>query len=195
MRIIAGRHRGRAVSAPPGRDIRPTPDRVREAVFNILEHGTAGKPAGVGGLRVLDAFCGTGALGLEALSRGATHATFIDASPRAVSACRRNVRALGERDRATIFRADCLTPLRAPNAVDVAFSDPPYRNGMAAPSLVALATSGWIAAGTLCVVQTSATEAFEAPGGFATVEDRRYGATRVRFLKREGIAAPSAVSG
>lgn len=195
MRIIAGRHKGRTISAPPGRGVRPTPDRVREAVFNILEHGAAGKAAGVAGLRVLDAFCGTGALGLEALSRGAAHATFVDDSPEAVAACRRNVRELGERDRATVFRTDCLNPLRSPGAVDVAFSDPPYRGNLAAPSLAALAASGWIAPGTLCVVQTSAAETFAAPDGFATLEDRRYGATRVRFLEREGRADPVEAGG
>lgn len=185
MRIVAGRHRGRAVSAPPGRGVRPTPDRVREAVFNMLEHRPADGFPGLLGAAVLDAFCGTGALGLEALSRGAAHATFLDSAPAALAACRGNVRALGEGGRATVLRSDCLRPARAaaPAApAAIAFADPPYRMGMAAPALDALRDAGWIGAGTLCVVQTGAADAFEAPDGLSVVDDRRYGATRVRLL-------------
>lgn len=186
MRIVAGRHRGKRIWAPPGRDIRPTSDRVREAVFNILEHRDwiGGGPAGggLGGIRVLDAFCGTGALGFEALSRGAGHAAFMDDAPDAVAACRRNADALGEADRAEILRTSCLRPARAARPVDLAFSDPPYFGDLAEPSLTALERAGWIAGGTVCVVQTAAAEAFEPPDRCETVDDRRYGATRIRFL-------------
>ena len=190
MRIVAGRHKGRRIWAPPGRDIRPTSDRVREAVFNILEHrewiaGDAGGP-GLRGVRVLDAFYGTGALGFEALSRGAEHAIFMDDAQDAIAACRHNADALGEVDRAEILRMSCLRPARAGRAVDLVFSDPPYFGDLAAPSLAALGTAGWIQRGTICVVQTAAAEPFETPDRCETVDDRRYGATRIRFLRWSG---------
>ena len=190
MRIVAGRHRGKRIWAPPGRDIRPTSDRVREAVFNILEHrdwiGGGAGGGGIGGIRVLDAFCGTGALGFEALSRGAGHAAFMDDAPDAVAACRRNADTLGEADRAEILRMSCLRPARTAQPVDLAFSDPPYFGDLAGPSLTALERAGWIARGTVCVVQTAAAEAFTVPDRCETVDDRRYGATRIRFLRLTG---------
>ena len=190
MRIVAGRHRGRRIWAPPGHDIRPTSDRVREAVFNILEHrawiaGNAGGPE-LRGVRILDAFCGTGALGFEALSRGAGHATFMDDAPDAIAACRHNADTLGETGRAEILRINCLRPARTGQAVDLVFCDPPYFGDLAGRSLTALEAAGWIERGTVCVVQTAAKEAFEAPGRYETVDDRRYGATRIRFLRWAG---------
>ncbi len=190
MRIVAGRHRGRRIWAPPGRNIRPTSDRVREAVFNILEHGEwiSGDAGGSGlrDIRVLDAFCGTGALGFESLSRGAAHASFMDNAPDAIAACRHNADALGEADSTEILRMNCLRPAHAGRAVDLVFSDPPYFGDLAAPSLAALGTAGWIQRRTICVVQTAAAEPFETPDRCETVDDRRYGATRIRFLRWTG---------
>ena len=127
MRIVAGRHRGRPISAPDGGEIRPTSDRVRESVFNILEHRGWG-PGGVSPLaeaRVLDAFCGTGACGLEALSRGAGHASFVDNSNAALDLCRGNIAALNEQGAAEVLRGDCLKPVRPSAPCTLRLPGPP----------------------------------------------------------------------
>lgn len=186
MRIIAGRHRGRALTAPPGEDVRPTSERAREALFNILAHGkfaTAG-PA-YGGARVLDAFAGTGAFGLEALSRGAAEVVFIENSRTALTALRQNVAALGEGERARIVSGDATSPPRALAACNLAFLDPPYGRGLAASALAALAAAGWLEPGALCVVEVAAKERIEPPPGFASLDERRYGAARLAFLRYE----------
>ena len=142
MRIIGGRHRGRNIVAPDGSDIRPTSDRVRESVFNILQHRKWGN-GGVSVLtdtHVLDAFCGTGACGLEALSRGAAHVTFIDNSNAALDICRRNIASLGELDRTDVLRNDCLKPVRSDRPYNLVFIDPPYRQNLIAPAIRNLAT-------------------------------------------------------
>lgn len=179
MRIVGGRNRGRTIAAPPGRDIRPTADRVRESVFNILEHGAAGNPDGA---RVLDGFAGTGAMGLEALSRGAAFATFMDTD---ISACRANIEALGETESTDTFRADCLAPPRATAPCSLIFLDPPYNSGLAAPALEALAAAGWISDGAVCVIELASKETFDPPAGFTVTDDRRYGAARVVFATRD----------
>ena len=179
MRIVGGEHRGRRLTAPPGRDLRPTADRVREAVFNILSHGGPGGVSPIADARILDGFAGTGAMGLEALSRGAAHATFMDAD---ISACRANVAALDVEARATLLEADCLHPPSADAPCDFIFLDPPYRGGLAAPALGALADAGWIADGATCVVELAATEGFEPPPRFTLADERRYGAARIVFL-------------
>src|SRR6266571_3100128 len=138
LRIVGGSHRGRRLVAPSGEAVRPTSDRAREALFNILSHGNfaasglpfADKP-------VLDAFAGTGAFGLEALSRGARAAAFIESSREALAALRRNIAALGEADRAHIVAGDATRPPRAVLSCAVAFLDPPYHSGLAAPALTA----------------------------------------------------------
>lgn len=190
MRIVAGRHRGRPIAAPDGRDIRPTSDRVREAVFNILEHRDWG-PGGVSivaNARVLDGFCGTGALGLEALSRGAGHATFMDCGHAALDLCRRNLDALGERNSADVLQGDCLKPARPSAACDLIFLDPPYRRELAAPALAALRHAGWIVPGSICVIETGAKETPEIPDGFETLDVRKYGAAKVYFLRCEALS-------
>jgi 16S rRNA (guanine966-N2)-methyltransferase len=127
MRIIAGEFRGRRIQPPPGSHVRPTADRVREAWFSIL--GDA-----VPGATVLDLFAGSGALGLEALSRGAAHVTFVELSPPSLQALRGNIATLGVADRVTVHRGDALRFVdRLPErAFDVAFADPPYTTGQAA---------------------------------------------------------------
>jgi 16S rRNA (guanine966-N2)-methyltransferase len=132
---------------------------------------------------VLDAFAGSGALGIEALSRGAAQASFLDESPAALAAIERNLSALAALDRATVRRADCLSPPRAAHACGLVFLDPPYGAGLAAPALAALAEAGWIAEGALCVVELSRDEAFAPPDGFAPLDDRRYGRARVVMLR------------
>lgn len=186
MRVVGGSWRGRRLAAPEGKTVRPTSDRAREAVFNILEHGkhTQGAGSPIPGAHVLDAFAGSGALGIEALSRGAAHAAFLDDSPAALGAIQRNLAALGGLDRATVLRVDCLAPPPAAAPCGVAFLDPPYGGGLGAPALAALAKAGWIADGAICVVELSRDEAFAPPAGFAALDDRRYGKARVVIVRR-----------
>lgn len=181
MRIVAGRHKGRKLAAPEGRGLRPTADRTRQAVFNILEHGIA--DFSLARARVLDAFAGTGAYGLEALSRGATQAVFIDVDAAALRILKSNIEALDEEDRAQVIKADVLKPSRSAHGCDLAFLDPPYRQGLAEPALVALASAGWLAKNAVAVVEVSAKEDFTAPESFAVVDERRYGAAKVYFLR------------
>lgn len=186
MRIVAGTHKGRSLAAPPGRNVRPTSDRVRESAFNILEHrgwGEGGMSA-VAGAVVLDAFCGTGAMGLEALSRGAAHATFLDNARTALAACRENVAKLGEAARADVLMGDALRPVRPREACTLAFLDPPYGEALAGPALAALAQAGWIAPGALCVVETGARETPEPGDGFETLDRRTYGSARITIFRR-----------
>lgn len=192
MRIVGGRHRGRRIEAPEGLTVRPTADRTREAMFNILERGRLSWPAArletgnpLVGTQVLDAFAGTGALGLEAVSRGAAHVVFMENQAAAITACRDNIRALGEEDRCAVITTDVLHPRRASTPCDLALMDPPYGQGLAAPTLTALRAAGWIAAGTLIVIELMATEDFTAPASFAIVDTRKYGKARLEFLCAE----------
>jgi len=186
MRIVGGRHRGRRLLAPPGDTVRPTSDRAREALFNILSHGRFA----AGGIpfadaAVIDAFAGTGALGLEALSRGAAEAVFIERDPDAVAVLRRNVETLGESARAQIVPADATRPPRAGLRCAVAFIDPPYRSGLAAPALEALDRAGWLDPDALAIVELGAREEFVPPAVFTLFDERIYGATRLVFLRRK----------
>jgi 16S rRNA (guanine966-N2)-methyltransferase len=193
MRIVAGRHRGRRIAAPAGLAVRPTADRTREALFNILEHGLA-KADGTSpllGARVLDAFAGSGALGLEALSRGAAHATFMDDHAAARSTIRANAEALGERAHVAILPADSAAPPAAGAPCDIAFLDPPYRSGVGPQALSALAARGWLADGAICSVETAAGEPFAPPAGFAALDERRYGKAKLILLRYGAPASPS----
>jgi 16S rRNA (guanine966-N2)-methyltransferase len=186
MRIVGGRHRGRRLLAPPGDTVRPTSDRAREALFNILSHGrlaAGGIP--FAGVAVLDAFAGTGALGLEALSRGAAEAVFIERDPEAVAVLRRNVAALGESAHAEIVPGDATRPIRAGLRCAVAFLDPPYRSGLAAPALEALDRAGWLVPNALAIIELGAREQLVLPDGFALLDERVYGAARLVFLRRK----------
>ena len=184
MRIVGGRHRGRRILAPPGEKVRPTGDRAREGLFNILSHGkyaAAGPP--FADARVLDAFAGTGALGLEALSRGAAAAIFMEREATALAALRRNVEALGETGRTSILASDVTRPPRAAEPCALAFLDPPYQSGLVAAALAALAEAGWFATGALAVVELAAREAFAPPASFTLIEERVYGAARLVFVR------------
>lgn len=185
MRVTAGKHKGRKLAAPAGRDVRPTSDRARQALFNILEHGgfVEGGGSPVRGARVLDAFAGSGALGLEALSRGAAHATFMETAAAALEAVRRNAEACREQDNAEILRADATRPPKARAACSIAFLDPPYHKGLAAPALTALAKAGWLAESAICCVELSADEDFSPPEGFQPLDERRYGAAKIVLLR------------
>jgi 16S rRNA (guanine966-N2)-methyltransferase len=185
MRIVGGRNRGRRLLAPPGDTVRPTSDRAREALFNILSHGQfAGDGLPFGDAAVLDAFAGTGALGLEALSRGAAEAVFIERDHDALAILRRNIQTLGESSRARIMPGDATRPPRGTVSCAVAFLDPPYRSGLAGPALTALAAAGWLAPEALVVIETAAGEEFSPGEGFILLDERVYGAARLVFLRR-----------
>ncbi len=180
MRIVAGRNRGRRLATPAGSTARPTADRARQALVNILAHGEGG---GLDGARVVDAFAGTGALGLEALSRGAAHACFLESHPASLAALAANIAALGEAERTTVIRGDATRPPPAVLPCSLALLDPPYQSGLAGPCLEALAGAGWLADGAVAVVEVAAREPFAAPAGFAIADERIYGAARLVFLR------------
>jgi 16S rRNA (guanine966-N2)-methyltransferase len=210
MRIVGGRLGGRALAAPKSQGasevaskgaspraqqgahrgafqlanapIRPTSDRLRESLFNILLH-SYGDP--VSGARVLDLFAGTGALGLEAMSRGAAFALFIDDGAAARALIRANVEALGLGGTTKIFRRDAtqLGPIHPLEPFTLAFLDPPYRHGLAERSLAALAEGAWLAPGAFIVVEEAADAAFAPPAGFAEIERRRYDDSEITFLR------------
>lgn len=175
MRIIAGRWRGRAIAAPAGDATRPTSDRAREAIFSML----ASRLGGFDGLDVLDLFAGSGALGLEALSRGAASACFIDADSAAVKAIRANLKALGAEADVRQLPVASLGP--APRAHHLVFLDPPYGKGLAAPALAQLTATGWIAPGALVSIETGAGEALETD--LDLLVERRFGKALVRLLR------------
>jgi 16S rRNA (guanine966-N2)-methyltransferase len=182
MRIVGGRLRGRALAAPKSHAIRPTADRLREAVFNILVHAY-GDP--ITDVRVLDLFAGTGALGLEALSRGAGFALFVDNAAEARGLIRDNVATLGLGGVAKIFRRDA-TALGAAAPVDpfaLAFLDPPYGRGLAEQALASARGGGWLLPDALVVVEEAADAGFKPPAGFAEMERRSYDDTEVIFLR------------
>jgi 16S rRNA (guanine966-N2)-methyltransferase len=186
MRIVGGRHRGRRLLAPPGDTVRPTSDRAREALFNILSHGRlAADGIPFAGVAVLDAFAGTGALGLEALSRGAAEAVFFERDPEALAVLRKNVATLGESARAQIMPYDATRPPRAGSRCALAFLDPPYRSGFAAAALEAIEAAGWLMPDALAVIETGAREELVPPAGFTLLDERVYGAARLVFLRRD----------
>jgi len=181
MRVVGGRLRGRPLVGPKSNAIRPTADRLREALFNILLHGY-GDP--IAGARVLDLFAGTGALGIEAVSRGAEFALFVDDGAEARALLRENATALGLGGTTRIFRRDAtkLGPVHPLEPFALAFLDPPYGQNLAAPALVSARAGGWFAPGALVVVE-EATSAFTAPEGFTTLERRAYDDTEFVFLR------------
>ena len=192
MRIIAGAWRGRALRAPPGAGTRPTADRVRQALFDALLHAPWSPWSGtLDGARVLDAFAGTGALGLEALSRGAAHAVFLERDRAAFAVLRGNVASCGAGERADVRQADALRPPPG-GPCGLVFLDPPYGKGLPEAALRALGAAGWLAANAVVVVETGAEEAL--PG--AVLHDRTHGAARLRVLRLEaGLAGGSLASG
>jgi 16S rRNA (guanine966-N2)-methyltransferase len=182
MRIIGGRFRGRPLVGPKSDAIRPTSDRLREAVFNVLAHGY-GDP--VEGARVVDLFAGTGALGLEALSRGASFGLFVDDGAQARAILRGNIEQLGLGGATKIFRRDAtrLGAMPPQRPFDLAFLDPPYERNLAAPALESLRDGGWLAPGALCLIEERAEALLDPPAGFSLVERRVYGDTQVVFAR------------
>lgn len=183
MRIIAGTHRGLVLAGPEGQVTRPTADRVREAVFNLLTNGRLGNV--VAGAQVLDLFAGTGAMGLEALSRGATRATFVEASAGGCALIRRNVERMRVGERAAVLGRDATRPgENAGAAHDLVFLDPPYRRHMGEAALTAALAGGWLAPGALILWEEGAPPVM--PPGFALLDQRRYGQAVVTLVRAPG---------
>lgn len=184
MRIVGGKFKGRALAAPPGRHTRPTSDRAREAVFNILEH--AAWSLGVEERRVLDLFAGSGGLGLEAMSRGAAFALFVETDAGARGAIRDNIEALGLFGTTRIHRRDAtdlgVKPAGLGEPFDLVFLDPPYGKGLGERALAKLRQGGWITEDALLAFECGVDEAPARPG-FETLDTREYGAAKVLFLK------------
>ncbi len=186
MRIVGGRHRGRPIDAPDGLSVRPTADRTRESMFNILCQGKLAAEEGnpVPDAHVLDAFAGSGALGLEALSRGAAKVTFLESLPASLTACRANIKALGEDNACEVLQGDVLRPPAAREACSIILMDPPYNQDLPNPAILALDAAGWIAPAAIVIVELMAQESFEAPAGFEELDNRKYGKARLIFLRK-----------
>ncbi|MDX1291944.1 MAG: 16S rRNA (guanine(966)-N(2))-methyltransferase RsmD [Hyphomonas sp.] len=185
MRIIAGEHKGRAIAAPKGQGTRPTGDRARESIFNMLAH--ADWAPEIDGARVIDLFAGSGALGLEAMSRGAAFCLFVETDHGARGAIRDNIETLGLYGNTRLHRRSATDLGEKPAGLGapftLAFLDPPYHKGLAEPALAGLVAGHWLVDDALAVVETGADESI-APDGWDTIETRDYGAARIWFLKR-----------
>ena len=186
MRIISGKHKGRKIEFPKeaAQVIRPTSDFAREAIFNILTHGKHGLNGHTFmDKRVLDAFCGTGAFGLEALSRGAAHVTFIDQAREAIATAKYNVERIGELEQADFILANASQLSKARKPYDLLFLDPPYNKKLLPPTLTSLHAGGWIAEDGIVVIEHDEKEAVEIPAVFSKVDERRYGRAVLELLK------------
>ncbi len=186
MRIIAGRNRGRHLLAPSGGATRPTSDRLRQALFDMLWHAPWSPFAqGHGRLseaRILDAFAGTGALGLEALSRGAARAVFFENDPAALAVLRQNIAACGATARSRVIAGDATRPPRADAGCDLIFLDPPYGEDLIPRALAALGDAGWIAPGALICAEAARDEALDLPG-WEKLAERAAAAARLHVLR------------
>ena len=182
MRVVGGRLKGRNLASPVSRDIRPTADRLREAAFNILIHAYDDPIADA---RVLDLFAGTGALGIEAISRGAKFALFIDNGAEARAVMRDNVESLGLGGVTKVYRRDAtnLGPAHPVEPFSLVFLDPPYGRGLAEKALASLRDGGWLAPGALLVVEEAKAAGFKAPEGYSELERRVYDDTEFVFLR------------
>ncbi len=184
MRITGGTLRGRTLKAPEGLSTRPTTDRVREALFNILTHhdwNGIGNP--LNDAIVLDAFAGTGALGLEALSRGATKAFFFEKNRKALSALRDNIAYLKLEKQTTVLPLDTTKPPKAKEAASLLFLDPPYKKDLIPAAIVALAAQGWIAPNALLIAETEKSERTERLDPFLFLFEKIYGDTKLSFWR------------
>jgi 16S rRNA (guanine966-N2)-methyltransferase len=187
MRITGGNLRGRNLVAPMDASVRPTSDKVRQAIFNILAHNDFGIGFTLDGARVCDLFAGTGALGIEALSHGAAFALLVDDSADSRALIRTNVEALQLTGATKIWRRDAtdLGPMAAGSGgpFELAFLDPPYRKDLVAPALAALRSGGWLTENALIIAETGEDETVSAPDGFEKLDERVYGDTRLTFFR------------
>ncbi len=184
MRIVGGAFKGRRLLAPEGRDIRPTSDRARESIFNIIAHSDLAPS--LEGASVIDVFAGTGALGFEAMSRGAKPVTFLDIDDHARACILKNAGTMGQAMSVTVLRLDATQlpppPRIAKCPAAVAFVDAPYGSGKTGPALLSMLARGWVGPESLCIVETEAKHPFEAPRGYSVEDQRTYGAALVSFL-------------
>ncbi len=180
MRIVGGSLSGRRLRAPAGVRVRPTGERVRESLFDILLHGGMARP--LEGAHVVDLFAGTGALGLEALSRGAAALTAVESEADVRGVLRANIEALGCADRATVVAGDATRLPPAATVCHLALLDPPYRSGLATPALGALVEGGWLDDEATVVVEHGVDDPFEPPATLTVQDQRRYGRTTLTFL-------------
>ena len=185
MRIVAGTRRGRSILAPEGQGTRPTSDRARQAVFNVLEH--AAWAPGLSGLRVIDLFAGSGALGFEAMSRGAAFGLFVETDEAARGAIRENADAYGLVGRIRVHRRSAtdlgVRPGSDGEAFDLAFLDPPYGKGLGEQALACLVEGGWLRPGAIVVFERGSDEPEIETPGYERLDARDYGAARVIFLR------------
>ena len=179
MRIIAGKLRGRRLLAPKGDAIRPTGDRAREALFDILEHGAPP----LRDASFLDLFCGTGAVGLEAHSRGASEVLLIDHDRAALKLAEANIARLGAPPDVRLLARDATLLGPAPHPFDLVFLDPPYRSGLAAAALESLAADGWLGEGARLIVELAARDDLGLPPAYILERERRYGGAKFLFLR------------
>lgn len=191
MRIVAGRFRGHRLTAPFGPDTRPTSDRLREAIFNILSHGKDR----LEGARVLDLFAGTGAMGLEALSRGAQFALFVEQATAARGAIRANIETLGLTGQTRLFRRDATRlgalPANAGGSFDLVFVDPPYRHGLAERALASAEQGGWLAPGAVVVIESASNETLALAPSLTVEQTRHYGDTTITLARFRGVGDQS----
>ena len=180
MRIIAGHAKGLSLISPPGRDVRPTKDRVREAIFNLVQQDVINAV-------VLDLFAGSGALGCEALSRGATSAVFIDCSARAVGVIRQNIKKIDRESQASVLKMDALNylkhDLRPDVGFDLVFLDPPYKKQILTQTLEMLVLHNAIASGGRVICETSEARSFQFSESFSLIRERKYGNTWISVLE------------
>ena len=188
MRIVGGQFKGRPLTGPRSDNVRPTSDRMRESLFNILAHGFA-LPAEDS--RVLDLFAGTGALGLEALSRGAAFALFMETGIEARALIRRNIENFGLTGTARIFRRDATKPGNAGTIAPfgLVFCDPPYRKGLGQKALAAILAGGWLQPDALCILEEAADEDVAIPDGFEPVDRRASGESQLLMLRPAAVSA------
>lgn len=185
MRIVSGKYRGKAIVAPPGEATRPTSDRARQAVFNILEHASWAPE--LHGARVIDVFAGSGALGLEALSRGASFCLFVETDDTARGAIRENIDAMQLFGVTRVHRRDATDlgprPASAGAPFDIAFLDPPYAKGLGERAVAELKAHDWLSPGAILMFERGRSEPDPVLEGFEQIDARDYGAARVLFFK------------
>lgn len=184
MRIIAGKHRGRRIEAPKGKDVRPTSSRTREAIFNIISHGEfSGEDSPLMRGAVLDLYCGTGAFGLEALSRGAGSVTFVDRNAEVLAIARQNAERFGEHETTRFLRSDSSALPPATSRYALVFLDPPYHSGLVAPTLKSLVMGGWLEENAVVIVEQQEKEKMPPTEGLLPLSERKYGNTRITLLR------------
>ena len=189
VRIVAGKHRGRKLQVLDSKQLRPTSSRTREGIFNILNHGGFSKSDAhfLDGAKVLDLFCGSGALGLESLSHGASHCVFIDIKQEHLALVRDNAEHLGEEENVTFIRSDSSSPPQARFACDLVFIDPPYHSKLIKPALTNLITRGWLREGGIVVVEMDKREDLPEVEGYTQIKERDYGRTTIILLERDAV--------